>query len=327
MSIKKTGVLLVNLGTPAAPTPEALKRYLSEFLLDKRVIDTPKWLWYPLLKGVILPRRVPKVVELYKAIWTESGSPLMAYSLQQKEELNKCLSDDIMVELAMTYGEPSIDTALDNLQKEGVKRIIVLPLYPQYSCTTTAAVWDALARALSHRRDVPDISFIRDYATEPYYINALADSVERSIEKYGKPDLLLFSYHGIPKRYGDEGDDYELRCKETTLALVHKLGLTEQQYRICFQSQFGKEEWLKPYTADMLAELPKTGIKRIHVICPGFAADCLETLEEIAVENKARFLSAGGVYYRYIPALNADPLHIKLLQRLVLKRLCDGELS
>lgn len=321
MSFVKAGALLVNLGTPESPTPEAVKRYLSEFLMDKRVIDLKRWVWYPLLNGVILPRRVPRVAKLYQSIWTNEGAPLLAYSRQQQSALNKCLSSDIIIELAMTYGAPTFCDALNNLLSQGVNKLIVLPLYPQYSSTTTAAVWDALNAELAKRRNIPEVIFIRDYATHPLYIHALSESIEQSFIQNGRPDKLIFSYHGIPERYALEGDDYPQRCQQTTAALVEKLGLSSQEYMIVYQSRFDKEEWLKPYADETLKQLPGEGTKNVQVICPGFSADCLETLEEVAVTNQALFLSAGGEQYHYIPALNAEPLHIRLLQQLVLSRL------
>jgi ferrochelatase len=325
MSFVKTGVLLVNLGTPDEPTPRAVKRYLSEFLMDKRVIDVNRWIWTPLLKGLILPRRAPRVAKLYQSVWTEQGAPLLAYSRQQQQALDKCLSADILVEVAMTYGSPSVDDAITRLLAQGVKRLIVLPLYPQYSGTTTGAAWDALNRALARRRNIPEVIFIRDYAQHPLYISALAESVERSFSENGKPELLVFSYHGIPQRYAKEGDDYPLRCTETTQALVAKLNLNEDQYLTVYQSRFGREEWLKPYADVTLQALAHDGVKHIQVICPGFSCDCLETVEEVAVTNRNLFLSTGGETYHYIPALNAEPLHIRLLQQLILAHLPSAD--
>ena len=323
MSSVKAGVLLVNLGTPEAPSSTAVKQYLTEFLLDKRVIDLNRLIWLPLLKGFILPKRAPRVAKLYQDIWQEEGAPLLVYSRQQQYALDKSLSADIMVELAMTYGQPSMESAIETLLQAGVKKLIVLPLYPQYSSTTTAAVWDGLNRVLAKQRNLPEVLFIRDYADHPRYINALADCVMSSFAKNGRPDLLLISYHGIPERYVEEGDDYPLRCQKTTEALVEKLSLKEGEYRMCYQSRFGNEVWLKPYTDETLAQLPQQGIKNVQIICPGFASDCLETLEEIAVANKKLFLDNGGENYHYIPALNADAAHIRLLQQLVLSRLND----
>lgn len=317
MSIStKLGILLVNLGTPDAPTPAAVKRYLSQFLKDRRVVDTPRWLWYPLLHGVILPKRAPRVAKLYQAVWTNDGSPLMVFSKAQQRALSARLPKDIPVELAMTYGSPSVSGAVDRLMAQAVTKLVVLPLFPQYSGSTTGAVWDALSEALAKRRNLPEIHFIRDYAEHPQYIAALAESIRESFAEHGQPELLVFSYHGIPQRYASEGDDYPKRCKATTEAVVSLLGLSAGQYKMTYQSRFGKEPWLLPYTDETLKSLPEHGIKHIQVICPGFAVDCLETIEEIAVENKKLFLSAGGEAFIYIPALNATSAHINLLQQL-----------
>ncbi|KFC97204.1 ferrochelatase [Leminorella grimontii ATCC 33999 = DSM 5078] len=316
MSQQSTGVLLVNLGTPDAPTASAVKRYLSQFLQDRRVVDTNPLLWFFLLNGVILPRRAPRVAKLYQEVWTPEGSPLLAYSRRQRQALADRLPD-VPVELAMTYGSPSVDEALTRLQSKGIKRLIVLPLYPQYSCSTTAAAWDALSAAFSHRRDLPQVFFIRDYAEHPLYIAALADSIRASFAQHGEPDLLLFSYHGIPQRYAAEGDDYPQRCEATTNAVVKALGLTDAQYKMTYQSRFGKEVWLQPYTDETMHLLPSQGVKRVQVICPGFSADCLETIEEIDKQNREFFMEAGGESFNYISALNDSAAHIELMQALV----------
>lgn len=316
MSQQHTGVLLVNLGTPDEPTAPAVKRYLSQFLQDRRVVDTNPLLWFFLLNGVILPRRAPRVAKLYQEVWTPEGSPLLAYSRRQRQELAERLPD-VPVELAMTYGSPSVNEALTKLQSKGVKRLIVLPLYPQYSCSTTAAAWDALSSAFSSRRDLPQVVFIRDYAEHPLYVAALAGAIRASFAQHGEPDLLLFSYHGIPQRYADEGDDYPLRCEATTKAVVNALGLAENQYKMTYQSRFGKEVWLRPYTDETMSQLPSQGVKRVQVICPGFSADCLETIEEIDKQNREFFMEAGGESFSYIPALNDSPAHIDMMQALV----------
>lgn len=315
MSRTKTGILLANLGTPDAPTPGAVKRYLRQFLSDKRVVDTPRLLWWPLLRGVILPRRAPRVARLYQSIWMAEGSPLLAYSRQQQQALAARLPE-IPVALGMSYGAPSLAQAVDELQAQGVTYIVVLSLYPQYSCSTVAAVWDELARILAHKRAVPGISFIRDYADDASYIAALAASVRASFATSGEPDILLLSYHGIPQRYADEGDDYPQRCRDTTQALTSALGLPADRVMMTFQSRFGREPWLMPYTDETLKKLAEKGVKHVQVICPGFAADCLETLEEVAVQYRQLFLAAGGQKYSYIPALNADEQHITMMVNL-----------
>ncbi|EMG2297968.1 ferrochelatase [Klebsiella pneumoniae] len=311
----KTGILLANLGTPDAPTPGAVKRYLRQFLSDKRGVDTSRLLWWPLLRGVILPIRSPRVAKLYQSVWMEEGSPLMVYSRRQQQALAARLPDT-PVALGMSYGSPSLASAVDDLLAQGVEHIVVLPLYPQYSCSTVAAVWDELARILAKKRAIPGISFIRDYAEHPDYIHALAASVRASFAVHGEPDLLLLSYHGIPQRYANQGDDYPQRCRDTTRELVSALGLPPERVMMTFQSRFGREPWLTPYTDETLKMLGEKGTKHIQVLCPGFAADCLETLEEIAVQNREIFLEAGGKQYEYIPALNADAAHIEMMVNL-----------
>ena len=311
----KTGILLANLGTPDAPTPGAVKRYLRQFLSDKRVVDTSRLLWWPLLRGVILPIRSPRVAKLYQSVWMEEGSPLMVYSRRQQQALAARLPDT-PVALGMSYGSRSLASAVDDLLAQGVEHIVVLPLYPQYSCSTVAAVWDELARILAKKRAIPGISFIRDYAEHPDYIHALAASVRASFAVHGEPDLLLLSYHGIPQRYANQGDDYPQRCRDTTRELVSALGLPPERVMMTFQSRFGREPWLTPYTDETLKMLGEKGTKHIQVLCPGFAADCLETLEEIAVQNREIFLEAGGKQYEYIPALNADAAHIEMMVNL-----------
>lgn len=311
----KTGILLANLGTPDAPTPGAVKRYLRQFLSDKRVVDTSRLLWWPLLRGVILPIRSPRVAKLYQSVWMEEGSPLMVYSRRQQQALAARLPDT-PVALGMSYGSASLASAVDDLLAQGVEHIVVLPLYPQYSCSTVAAVWDELARILAKKRAIPGISFIRDYAEHPDYIHALAASVRASFAVHGEPDLLLLSYHGIPQRYANQGDDYPQRCRDTTRELVSALGLPPERVMMTFQSRFGREPWLTPYTDETLKMLGEKGTKHIQVLCPGFAADCLETLEEIAVQNREIFLEAGGKQYEYIPALNADAAHIEMMVNL-----------
>lgn len=311
----KTGILLANLGTPDAPTPEAVKRYLRQFLSDPRVVDTSPALWWPLLRGVILPLRAPRVAKLYQSIWMEDGSPLMVYSKAQQQALAERLPNT-PVALGMSYGSPSLESAVDELLARGVEHMVVLPLYPQYSCSTVAAVWDELARILARKRGIPGVSFIRDYADDSSYIDALAKSARDSFAQHGEPDLLLLSYHGIPQRYADEGDDYPQRCRDTTRELVSALGLPPEKVMMTFQSRFGREPWLTPYTDETLKMLAEKGAQHIQVMCPGFSADCLETLEEIAVQNREIFLEAGGKQYEYIPALNAAPEHIEMMVKL-----------
>ncbi|ENA1772985.1 ferrochelatase [Yersinia ruckeri] len=312
----KLGVLLVNLGTPDAPTAQAVKRYLAEFLSDSRVVDTSPLLWWPLLRGIILPIRSPRVAKLYQSVWMDEGSPLLVFSRRQQKALAARMPDT-PVELGMSYGSPSLPEAIEKLLAQGITKLVVLPLYPQYSCSTSAAVWDAVARILKNYRRLPSVSFIRDYAEHPAYISALKQSVERSFEQHGLPDRLILSFHGIPKRYAQLGDDYPLRCEDTSRVLTAALPLPAEQIMMTYQSRFGREPWLTPYTDETLKSLPAQGIKHIQLICPGFSADCLETLEEIKEQNREIFLHAGGEKFEYIPALNDDVAHIDLLEELI----------
>ena len=317
----KIGVLLANLGTPDSPTPKSISRYLWQFLTDPRVVDLPRCKWYPLLKAIILPLRSKRIAKNYQAIWTEQGSPLLAISRQQKDALQAYLDNqniDTQVEIAMTYGNPSMQSAVKNLLKNQVERIIVLPLYPQYSSSTTGAVFDAFANALKEERGLVPFDFIHSYHIDENYINALADSIKVRL----KPDeFLLFSYHGIPLRYEKMGDYYREHCKQTTIAVVNKLGLTENQWGMTFQSRFGREEWLQPYTDKFLESAATQNIQKISVICPGFSVDCLETIEEIDKENRENFLTNGGQSYQYIPALNVEHAHIEMMGKLILEKL------
>ncbi|MGL4349207.1 MAG: ferrochelatase, partial [Plesiomonas shigelloides] len=295
----------------------------SEFLHDHRVVDMSRWLWCPLLHGIILPLRSPRVARLYQSVWTDDGSPLLAFSRRQQAALIQLLAEREMacpVELGMTYGQPSIAQALDALQAQGVTHLTVLPLFPQYSSSTTAAVWDGLSKALRTRRNLPAIRFIRDYHDNPLYIAALAEKLRRSLPAQDSgawPDKLLFSVHGLPQRYVDEGDEYARQCEVTAQAVADELGLTPDQWQLSYQSRFGREEWLKPYTDQTLTAWPAQGVRKIAVVCPGFAADCLETLEEIAEQNQHTFLQAGGEQFTYVAALNDDRAHIELMYHLV----------
>ncbi|ENM5904367.1 ferrochelatase [Vibrio mimicus] len=312
---KRLGILLANLGTPEAPTPQAVKAFLSQFLHDQRVVDMSRWKWCPLLHCIILPTRSPKVAKLYQSIWMEEGSPLMVYSLRQREKLAELTQ--LPVEIGMTYGEPSLLDGVRKLQQQGVEQIVVLPLYPQYSATTTAAVFDGLAKALKQIPVVPELHFIRDYHDHPLYIEALAESVRASWQKYGQGDMLLCSYHGIPKRYAQNGDIYPEHCQRTTQLLAEALGLPAERVVMSYQSQFGKEEWLQPYTDKTMEALPSKGVKKLDVICPAFSVDCLETLEEIAEQNQEIFLHSGGENFHYIPCLNDSQSHIALMAELI----------
>ena len=310
-------VLLVNLGTPTGPTYWPIRRFLGAFLGDRRVVEACPAYWYPLLYGPILSFRPLRTRKLYAAVWGTQGSPLLVNSRHLADKLGAQLGgESVSVELAMTYGEPSIVDAITRLQASGVERLFVVPMYPQYSGSTTGAVFDRVTRELQKWRRVPHIHFIADYHVEPAYIDALAESVRASWAKHGRSHLLL-SNHGIPVKYVTAGDPYKDQVAATTQHLVRALGLRVDEYSESFQSRFGPTEWLKPYTAATLEELGHAKTRRVDVICPGFAADCLETLEEIAMEGKATFLNAGGGEFRYIPALNDRPLWIAALADLV----------
>jgi ferrochelatase len=311
---------MVNLGTPEAPTPKAVRAYLKEFLSDVRVVDAPRIIWWFVLRVILLIRPKP-VSEAYKSVWTGNGSPLLVISKKQAAalqiKLKQTTDTDIPVELAMTYGNPSILSASNALRSKGVERILILPMYPQYSSSTTAAIYDKLSELLKQCPHLPEMRWIRDFHDNPDYINALARSVKQQWQKDGQSEKLLMSFHGVPERYTAKGDPYEHQCRNTANLLAEKLELTPEQWQCCFQSRFGREEWVKPYTDHTLAHWGNNGIKSVDVICPAFSADCLETLEEIEVENKEYFLEAGGENYHYIPALNDNDDHIEMLSQLV----------
>jgi ferrochelatase len=315
------GVLLVNLGTPDEPTTPSVRKYLAEFLADPRVVEIPRIAWLPILYGFILPKRPAKSAANYKKIWMDQGSPLLHYSQRQadllQQEIKSRIKGPVHIELAMRYGQPAIKTALNALKEKGAHRILVLPLYPQYSATTTATSFDAINKVLKTWRWIPEMRYIMQYHDSPSYIDALANSVEEHWKTNGQSDVLLMSFHGLPKRNLDLGDPYFCQCHKTGRLLAEKLGLEEGQWQLTFQSRFGKAEWLKPYTESTLKSLPSKGVKSVDIMCPGFPADCLETLEEINMENRVYFLEAGGEEYRYIPALNDAPSHVNALADLV----------
>lgn len=317
----KIGVLITNLGTPDEPTTLALRRYLAEFLADPRVVEVPRLIWFFILHGIILRFRPRRSAHAYRSVWTDAGSPLMFHTLAQRDALRAALrphwGDDLIVECAMRYGSPSIASVLQSMQEQGVRQLLVLPLYPQYAAATTASTFDALAQDFVRRRWLPDLRFVSHYHDFSPYIEAMAQQIEAHWAAHGLPDKLVLSYHGIPQRYFDNGDPYHCECHKTSRLLAERLGLKEDQYLTTFQSRFGREEWLKPYTDHTLKALPVQGVKKVHVYCPGFSADCLETIEEIDVENRGYFLEAGGQEFHYIAALNDHPAHIDALKALV----------
>jgi ferrochelatase len=312
----KVGVLITNLGTPEAPTKKALRPYLKEFLSDPRVIETPKLIWQVILNGVILNTRPAKSAKSYKSVWTDSGSPLYDIAKKQQAQLAKALPN-LVVGLAMRYGNPSIESQLIKMRDQGVRKILIFPLYPQYCAATTASTFDKVAQVLTKWRWIPEVRFINEYYQDELYIEALANSIKAFRKEHGTPDLTLFSYHGIPKAYLDKGDPYHCFCHATTRLVKEHLALTDNDVMTTFQSRFGPAQWLRPYTDEVLKELPGKGIKNIHIIAPAFSADCLETIEEIDQENREYFMESGGESYNYIPCLNDSKDHIKLFTKLI----------
>ena len=338
------GILLSNLGTPDAPTPAALKPYLKQFLSDRRVVDLPRWLWLPVLHCIVLRTRPATAAQAYAKIWTEDGSPLRAHTQAQAAALADALrgalveptelkahqgegdypglpKDAVAVEYGFRYGQPSIADALDALIRRGARKVLVLPLYPQYAAATVGSTFDAVAAHLGTLRWVPALRFVAGYHDHPKYIAALADSIRAFQAEHGAADRLLFSYHGILERNRDSGDPYFHQCHATTQLTAAQLGLEEGSYMTAFQSRFGPEEWLKPYTDDILPQWAADGARSVQVICPGFAADCLETLEEVDMRYRELFLNAGGNRFDYIPALNSSPWHVEMMTALAAENL------
>jgi protoporphyrin/coproporphyrin ferrochelatase len=322
-----TAVVLVNLGTPEAPTPAALKRYLRQFLSDPRVVEIPRPLWWLILNGIILNVRPKKSAGKYASIWMPEGSPLKVHTERQAQLLAGYLGEHghhVKVAWAMRYGAPAIAEVLDKLKADGAARILVVPMYPQYSASTTATVVDDVSKWLQTQRNQPEMRFVRNYHDDPACLAALEQTVRAHWRKHGLPavgDRLVISFHGLPRRNLELGDPYYCECMKTGRLLAERLNLAPEQYRICFQSRFGRAQWLQPYTAPTLKEFGRAGVGRVDVICPGFVADCLETLEEIAIEGKTEFLASGGREYHYIPAVNEEPRWIAALAALVERHL------
>ena len=321
---ERLGVLLVNLGTPDAPTPAAVRRFLAQFLSDPRVVEAPRLVWWLALHGFILRFRPKRSAHAYQQIWTPEGSPLMVYTRRLAERLQSLLASrygsGVTLALGMSYGNPSIPAALEQLRAQSVTRILVLPLYPQYSGTTTASVFDSVTSTLQQWRWVPELRFIGQYHDDPRYIDALAASIERHWRDRGRKHLL-YSFHGIPKSYALAGDPYHCQCQKTARLVSERLGLGANDWSVSFQSQVGRAEWLQPYTDALLIRYAREGRREITVACPGFAIDCLETLEEIALRNRETFLANGGTVYDYVPALNADDAHVELFGDLIARHL------
>ena len=311
-------LLLVNLGTPAAPTPRAVRRYLAEFLSDPRVVQLPRWLWKPLLHGVILPLRGARVARKYAVIWMDAGSPLAVHTRELAAAVQQRLPQ-LRVAHAMRYGQPALAATLATLREEGIHRVLVLPLYPQYSTTTTASVADALARVEGIQTQL-----VNDYHLDAGWIAAVAASIRAHQQAHGRGEKLLFSFHGIPQRLVDDGDPYAAQCAASAAAIARALELRDDEFVLSYQSRFGREAWLQPDTHTTLQALAAAGVRRVDVVCPGFAVDCLETLEEIAMANAEAFSNAGGEALRYIPCLNAAPAHADALAALAQRELVTG---
>lgn len=316
----RTALLVVNLGTPDAPTRGAVHRYLAQFLHDYRVVELTRWLWCPILHFIILPLRSGKVAKKYASIWVDGGSPLLVYTQRLAQGLQHAMPD-VSVRVAMRYGNPSVPDVLRKLQEEGMSRLLVLPLYPQYSASTSGSVLDAVSKELAGWRRTPDLRFIADYHLDAGWLDAMEARVRAHWDLHGRADQLLMSFHGLPKRYEKAGDPYPRQCEAGARALAARLGLAEGEWKLTYQSRFGREEWLQPYTDKTLEALARDGVKTVDVVCPGFAVDCLETLEEIAVENDEAFRHAGGEALRYISALNDEPGHVAALAAIARRQL------
>lgn len=315
MTENKCGILLTNTGTPTAPTTRAVRDYLKQFLSDPRIVEIPPLLWKPILHGIILQTRPKRSAQLYQKIWTPEGSPLLVYSKNIAAALQQQLQ--LPVVIGMHYGSPNIESALETLQREHIQKLIVLPLYPQYSSTTTAATFDAVSHVLKKWRVLPEIHMMNHYATHDYYIQSLAASVLAAWKTHGQAPHLLFSFHGIPQQSVNAGDPYADQCQATASLVAETLQLKPGTWSVSFQSRFGFAKWLTPYTDQVLKSLPQQGIKHLQVICPGFVVDCLETLEEIAIRGQEKFLAHGGISFQYINALNDSPAQINTLSKLI----------
>ena len=324
---QRVGILLVNLGSPEAPTPKALRKYLAQFLSDPRVVEAPRWFWLPLLHGFLLNSLPAKSAAKYAKVWTKQGAPLrVATEIQAKMLAGyfaKSGHGELRVEYAMRYGAPSIEQGLMKLKACQCSRILALPLYPQYASSSTGSVIDALGEAARHIRNLPELRFVRGFHDHPAYLSALTSSVVEHWKREGLPERLLMSFHGLPKAMLDKGDPYFCECHKTARLLAEQLGLKPEQYAVSFQSRFGRSEWLKPYTDATLKTWGREGVKTVDVVCPGFVSDCLETLEEIAQDGRAAFLSSGGKAFRYIEALNTRHEFIAALQRIVQESIQD----
>ena len=328
-STEKLGILITNLGTPDAATPKALRKYLAEFLWDPRVVEFPRPLWWLVLNLVILNFRPRKSAAIYKNIWTKDGSPLLIYTKAQNHALTEKLKANnlhhIEVDYAMRYGSPSIESALLKFHQSHVTKLLVLPLYPQYSGSTTGSTFDAVSKVFSKLRWTPELRFVNQYADDPGYVNACAEQIKHYWATHKRGQKLLFSFHGLPKKYLTAGDPYHCQCHKTARLIAEKLQLDKTEWVLTFQSRFGREEWLQPYTNKTLETLPSKGVKSVDVFCPGFSADCVETLEEIDMQNRDVFMQAGGEQFQYIPALNDSENHIEAIFQIIKRHILGWE--
>ena len=326
--MEKVAVVLMNLGTPRQPTTKSVKVFLKEFLSDPRVVEVPRLIWWFVLRLIILPFRSPKVAKAYQSIWHQGDSPLRLITLRQVEKLQHSLNQGFgeespLVCHAMTYGGPSLPEVVEQLQKKSIDRIILIPLYPQYSATTTGSVYDQVAKIYQSSRDIPDLEIIKHYYKKPDYIAAMSNSIRQFWYENGKPTRLLMSFHGLPQAYVDKGDPYYRQCVETAEDIAITLQLEKNEWQISFQSRLGRSQWLQPYTSEVLESWGKEKLELVDVVCPAFSVDCLETLEEISEENRSIFLQAGGKDFRYIPCLNDRDDHIEIMKNIVLNRLAE----
>ena len=322
MANNKTGVILVNIGSPEEPSKHAVAKFLRSFLSDSRVVEIPRVIWWLLLNGLVIPLRVKRVAEAYRSIWLPEGSPLTVHTQALAEKVLKTLEDSgsdrfTKVSWAMTYGRPSIAEKVEQLTREGADKVLLIPLFPQYSSTTTGAVYDNVANLIKRKRNVPDFYIVKEYHQHPEYIEALALRTEEHWAKYGRNDKLLMSFHGIPENYAARGDPYPQHCQSTANALAVRLKLGPQEWAISYQSRFGKQQWLQPYTSHILEQWGEQGIKSVDVICPAFSADCLETLEEVDVENRKVFIDSGGKNFSMIPCLNSHERHVRMVIKII----------
>lgn len=324
----KTAIVYCNLGTPQAPTAPALRRYLAEFLSDPRVVEIPRFLWLMILHGIILRVRPAKSAHKYASIWTTEGSPLKVWTEKQSLALQQLFDPHkVVVRYAMRYGSPAVPQVLDELKAQGVTRVLVLPAYPQYSGTTTASVFDAVYAWGMRTRNLPEMRFINHYHDHPGYIEALAEKIRTHWAQHGRAEQLVMSFHGVPERTLLLGDPYHCECHKTARLLAQSLGLSKDEYKVCFQSRFGKAKWLEPYTEPTVRELARQGCRSVQIVCPGFVSDCLETLEEIALEVKAAFLEEGGEQFHYIECINDSPVWIQAMHSLTMTHMSGWPLE